>query len=97
MAIDQHLIQKWCQMPLTKKVLETRDGIRTDGDLTQSSRNGFGFVFLLILRCKLDTANRLLENLFRVPKFSAATVRPDEQLALELFWSTFSSRPDNAP
>lgn len=94
MAIPQSLIQQWLQKPVTRQTLQTRDRILTDEDFTQASKDVLGFVFLLILSCKPNDANRVLEKLFQAPEFSASL---DEQLVLEFFWSAFSGKPDNTP
>jgi hypothetical protein len=46
----------------------------------------------LILSCKPNAANCILEKLFQVPEFR---VKPQGQELLEVFWNCFPGRPKN--
>jgi hypothetical protein len=94
MSIPSHIIYNWRARSKTE-LPRIRDDILTGENFLQYSyKDVLGFAIALILNCKPDAANRVLEKLFQIPDISFT---PEEQMMLELFWNSFPGRPSNTP
>jgi len=94
MSIPSHIIYKWRAESKTE-LPRIRDDILTGRNFVQYSyKDVLGFAIVLILSCKPDAANRVLEKLFQISDISFSS---EEQMMLELFWNSFPGRPSNTP
>ncbi|KFY02163.1 hypothetical protein V490_00593 [Pseudogymnoascus sp. VKM F-3557] len=95
--LDGYHVEQWFATDIRLAILRTRDQILTDDDLNAAFRSALGLVFMFVVCRKPESANQLLETLFKIEEFGFWGQYEAEKHSLELFWISFGGRPLNTP